>query len=452
MTESRPKDTLNAKNSESGSFDRKANSEFKRNRLIKLLVLAIFFALTLLSAKYIQVLKSQDRLESTPSMQVSRTVLPTDHLNSTDKQKCAELKYTNKTNYKIGGNMVVNNTDKFQIKLSLGSDDLNKILNEDTYVDTFDFHPETQMVAYITGQRYPGNDYENTRKVILYNLKTDEKKTIYQKENEKRGVEFVDSLADVGFSKDGNLLAITTSESLMLYNVAENILTNSFTKERNDKGIGGIWGYYNPRFNNGNTKILLDLGFWEGKGVAIYHLVSNQLTTLPYTGYATGASVVNWYNGKLLLTKWGEPDSGSVNISSNFYLVTLPELTEEFLFRTGTDWTPSLLHNNLLYVLSETNESSNEWVCNNVGEAYKVTTKYQNLYKYDIPANQLTKLLTVDATESSGVPGEYKIGGFNIISINGKDRLLVNVEHNNISEIFDVDINNSNKLTKLILN
>ncbi len=206
-------------------------------------------------------------------------------------------------------------------------------------VVTYAQSPSTPHVAYIHGQKKSntsGYTWIEPYQVFIINTETNKTTSIYSMAPSRpvgASLEFQDQLQDLSFSADGELLAITTSQSLFIYNTTNSTLTQIFSLPYEGRDtVSGIFSYSHPRFSPDKTKLLLKIGYFEGGSSMVVDLATKQTHLTNYlVGYDGGKTPIDWVNNQQFLIQ----DSSQVNqdqpTRTDLDLVTFPGFQEQTL-------------------------------------------------------------------------------------------------------------------------
>jgi hypothetical protein len=160
-------------------------------------------------------------------------------------------------------------------------------------------------------------------------------------------------LRDVGFSKDGRFLAITTSDSLWLYDLTTKKQTNVFTKIP-DLNKGAVYAYSTPIFSPDNKQLILKRGFYEGSDQILVNLASGDIKELGYQSYVSGQIVIDWLNNQEILVSEYTDVTSQDNISK-LKITTLPDQKDQQTFEFE-GFASVVVNKNDLYIATRLNK------------------------------------------------------------------------------------------------
>ncbi len=350
--------------------------------------------------------------------------------------------YKNKTELNVLGTRVVTSPAQQQkFGLLFGRRTFEDLVGMDGEVSTFSLSVDENKIAFIFTQ-------DKTDTVFIYDFATNNLTNVYTlKETEVGDVGYTIKLTDVSFSRDGKLLAITSSTGLMIYDLEKKTVEEAFSTEIKEPGIGGVWGYSNPEFSGDGSKILLSKGYWEGVGYIIYDLKENKTLELPYGGYIYGSYVMGRYGDKLLVQETGDETESNVN----FFIVDPNNLENKInLISINTDnfSVPTNFVGDDIYFITQERAPTGRHACNNIGQVNEVTAEYETLNKFNIQTGKTEKLLTLDATRFSGViDPSYSIYSFDDYIVGDERLVVLRVQIGSGQWPVDLVITNTNPLT-----
>lgn len=152
-----------------------------------------------------------------------------------------------------------------------------------------------------------------------------------------------ESLRDISFSPDSNILVITTSSEIFLYQ--NNKISTVYIKDKSDEATHRDYSYERPVFSPNMRKIIIEIGRYEGSTYAVLDLDTSKFIRLPYHAYVSGTTV-EWYDNDSLLTSTYDPsDPKFISVTS---IVSLPSLETlwsrqgKFCGLTRSDASPSV--------------------------------------------------------------------------------------------------------------
>ncbi len=359
-----------------------------------------------------------------------------------DAKTCAQLEYQNKTNLNIIPNTTtLNPDDQEKLKLALGKlfiESEAKIPPVNT-VSAYNYNSSKNMVAYITGNIYGDND--DILEVHIYFFDTKENRLLYSLQNKNVNDEdYVYRLSDVGFSQDGTLLAITTTEDLFIYNLETKTLISEFKKPK-EKGYGGAWSYGNPQFSLDKTKLLLTAGYYEGTGSILFDLQKKQFIPFPRTDSdSPGIEYVTWYEDNLIALV----DNGT---EQTVIQTSIPDFKQTVVVPLDGYAYGGIVRANFLYIHQQKNFPSGEYECNNISKKYEVETVLDSVVRINLVSGKIQKLLETDATRTSGAESGTQIIQIGIAPLNGENKLFVKLNReDSYTKVYQIDETKENTL------
>ncbi len=171
--------------------------------------------------------------------------------------------------------------------------------------------------------------------------------------------DYVVELRSVGFSPDGKILGITSSDSFWTYTVASQKLEQIFSRpiepsQQNNRGI--VYAYRRPIFSFDGKHALLNRGYYEGADTIVVNLETKEIKELPFqAGNGGGDSVEAWTRtGDLVTTKNTWEDTQEGQSVSTVRVVSFPSLEEKRSTRLDGMIYDTSFKGNTLYLLSKT--------------------------------------------------------------------------------------------------
>lgn len=362
-------------------------------------------------------------------------------------ENCEDYSYEQKHEFEVVGEKAITEFENNEIKLLLGGTDfVEELIDETRRIYTYDYSPQKRAIAYIASSEDRGSEnLDNVVELYIYFLESGYKQLIYSLQSiPYEDTEYFHVLRDVGFSDDGTLLGITTSESLLVYDLETEELSTLFSKEKViSPGVGWVFDYLNPRFSPNNTKILLDTARYEGRGGVLFDKNTESLIELPYFIYVGGEIAVGWNGDNEIIVIKIETDRSEV------YSVDTNTLEEEKNAELEGRAYGAVSNNGRYYFYVEKNLGpSGKYLCNREKQLYEVRTEREEIYKLDLSSNELTKLLSVDSTHAWG---KIWIRGLATIG-DSSDRLIVRLHHDESwYSLNEIDGNKPGELTRLEL-
>jgi hypothetical protein len=288
-----------------------------------------------------------------------------------------------------------------------GESNPQQLTHTDSSIYTFRYSPANNLVAYVTGIKSTNeNGYTSIspNKVILTTLDADQsEKVIYELEpfSPVPNSDYILQIRDLEFSDDGKLLAITTSDSLYIYNIKTNNTTNIFTIKPDLTGRGGgpngVFAYYAPVISPDNSHVLVSLGLYEGGKQAVVNLNSKEITQLPYTTYISGERVIGWKNpNTLIVINYNNISEGN-DSTSKIISLSWPGLGEtEILVPKFVANGTGIISGNYLYFNTKSKVESDKKFDNFV--AYD---EFEHINKLDLTTLQVTELFSLQTAEAN---------------------------------------------------
>ncbi len=278
-------------------------------------------------------------------------------------------------------------------------------LTEGPPIFAFDYHPETGRVAYIVGYEQPA-DY-NTAQLApthahLVDLSTGQYTQILELPTQWfPHALFVRELEDVGFSPDGSLLAITSSESLWVYELASGQLSQVFSFPVTEGVFPEVYAYENPLISPDHRYVILKQLYMEGGHNALADLSSpGQVTKLSdFLLWVGGKEAVAWLSpDRLLVEDKVESSTDARGYQVSIQIVGFPDLAmiQSFDFTGGALALTTRLHQGAAFVLFQIFEPSDE-----VRGNYRVYYDHRYLYRLDLDTGERTLLYDLIGTQHS---------------------------------------------------
>jgi len=356
-------------------------------------------------------------------------------LQSLNSQKggCeVEEEYKNTTSLNVTGTkQITNQMDIDKLNAYYKNQYLAQLAKVNGTIINTDWNTTENKVAFILEQELEGD--KKKRSVNLYDHKNNTVTNVYESENIPRGNsgDYFLQIEDIGFSDDGNLLAITTSTGALTYGLITEKITKLFDNGPKKENTWGIYSYFEPSLSPDNSLLIISTGYYEGRGIVLFDIKNNKLTDLEYGAYVEGTLFEDWYENKMLIQRynigeyWEKTGPGD-----DYFLVDPKNKSEEKLFfdKPSNDFYYTLLDGDYLYFIQETEKPSGLYACNNIGEKLEVYTKENVLYRYDIRSKELEKIMRTDATRWSGVEDlDYKIDSVQTHLLEGKKAIIAKV-------------------------
>lgn len=365
----------------------------------------------------------------------SKELSQTDNSNKNEiknSDSCIEKPYVNQSKFKIVGDYTYSDQSGLvNPKIILGNypDFTTKRMEKTVLnlnVNKFAFISTDEEKRHSNGDSY-------TRSVYIYDIGSKEEKKIYQfKSFQYDNQEYVHELEDLGFSEDGDFLAITTSESLILHDLKTGNQTKVFqnTRRLSNKSIGGIWGYERPRFSPDNSRIIVSSQYYEGNGTYLINVKSKTFKKLPYDFYD---DVIDWYGDKMIVTKktHNPINPGEVEKTlTRIYLVSPDSLKEELIGNLNGDFYGKKIidkdYKNFL--IGTTSYVANEGFINCYsGRPDPFFTYYFDLVLFNLETGENKVLMSVDHNNSKGKKDGTAISNSDIF----EGKVFVRISHEN---------------------
>lgn len=233
-----------------------------------------------------------------------------------------------------------------------------QITSSGQFVYRYNSSADNSLIAYVLGEKVTNENNSASiipNSVYIYLSGKDETKKIYALVP-KRIPDSLYSLIikDVGVSKDGTKVAITTSDSLLLYDVFSDNLQEIFSYAVKFSTETVVFRSYNhPIFSPDNSKIVFMKGYYEEGTYGFVDLSTKNVQDLPYAGYVSGKRVIGWFDNSSLIVDEYENDPPS-NMTSK---ITVAELSNssKLTFLTDLEGFAStvILANNKIYATKE---------------------------------------------------------------------------------------------------
>lgn len=363
------------------SSENTLDKELRRFRTtVKILALLIIFLVITLIGAFSLILKGNNQRgdnESEAEVTVQPTITTSEPLS----------KITDNIAFLRDGELWLHNSDGQSEQLS----------GSDRGVRVYDQKFNTEMIAFTEGEKGSvyGNYYYNVTadSVYIYTSDDDQLQKIYEyKPITYPNSEYQLILRDVAISNDGSKVAITTSDSLLIYDVSKGTLETIFSYPVDNPLRPDVFAYSDPMFSPDNNHIVFSKGYYEGYSYGLVNISSKVVTDLPFSGYIGGPTILGWFdNSTLLLQTYDEtgeyeftPSLKSVKLSDLDNLTTIHELKGEIQ--------SSIIHSDKIYLVL-TYDIPNYDVYPDTGIAYQ--ENYSGIYEYDLLSKSERELSTV---------------------------------------------------------
>lgn len=291
----------------------------------------------------------------------------------------------------------------------------SKIVNFSGY----SYSPKLNKIAYIDS--FEDEKNKETDIIYLHDVKTGQKEKLYEMNVEKidsRG-EYEKRITGVSFSHDSSKLAVTTGESLVIYDLGTKTSETIFDEDRDAMSFG-VFSYTIPYSWPNNNKILLWEGYYEGRGASLYDLSTKQKISLNYMVYYMGESVLGIIENELIVSKVVVNSTEKFeDFKSEIYAVDINTLEEKLLTTVkGSVFEGKVSANGKIYLIQETHYENDAYYCHNGKSSGKQNTYVYSIIKLDPKTKAVTELLKVDK-KSYTIKNMYVNSGEN-----GNDLLL----------------------------
>ena len=149
---------------------------------------------------------------------------------------------------------------------------------------------------------------------------------IYAQKSQRVG-EMDLQITDISLSPDNNLIAITTSDSILIYDIKKDSLSKLYTE--NEPADTSYTIFDEVKFSPDQKHLLITKLHYEGQSTIIFNLDNNTITDTGYFGYGYGVLALDWLSSDKLI--------GLTYGSGKDYLFwfTPDNFDKKFLFQTG---------------------------------------------------------------------------------------------------------------------
>lgn len=411
-----------------------------KSKLFKITVIASFFLLILVISQAVGDKSSSNKIDSPLTYEFVKT----------EVDPLCEVEYVNRSEYKVDEEELtmeqVNSYKKITVN---GIDYIIPENSQEVYNEGISYSPKLNKVAFIKRERALDNSF--TDLVYIKDLATDLEELIFTMKQvpvESRG-EYIKRITGVGFSKDSTQLAITTGESLMLYNLTTRQIEKIFEEPHDPKGFG-IFAYSIPFGWPISNKILLNEGYYEGIGAAIYDLNNKSLKSLNYSMYGFGEKILDVFNNNLVVSKVKSSEAQGENYISEIYLVNIDTLSEQLLSTySGQISYGEVSESGKLYFIRHQEEESDTYYCYDGKPSSRRRIYTDSLIRYDIQTGEQTDLLKADPWPST--KGNYRnmqLTGFQLPK-NGSNEILIHTYWKDVPMKYLLNENNPNVLIQI---
>jgi hypothetical protein len=241
--------------------------------------------------------------------------------------------------------------------LSDSSGNSKRITNTEQSVYLYEASTNNSIIVYANKEKPTNNEYTLPNSVYIYFLQTEETKIIYElKPQVVPDTEYYISIRDIGISADGTKVAITTNDSLFLYDVLSGSLKEIFSYPvKFPTTEVPILAFTSPTFSPDNSKLFFHKGYIEGGSYGWVDLTTKKVTNLPYSGYISGKRIIAWFDNSSLIIDEYEMDPPS-SLSSKILVERLLDQTQlNFLVNFNGSTSSIIYVNNKLYAIKENN-------------------------------------------------------------------------------------------------
>lgn len=360
-------------------------------------------------------------------------------------KKCEKSNYINQSNYTISDKQLfIDQLEGFKkIEIANRSVIIPTGLMEPTNLHGISFSPVLSKIVYIK------RSAENTKvdQVIIEDLESGSKEIIYELEIGEPQGEYFKKLTGVSFSKDSKMIAITTGESMHIYELDTKEIKQIFQDENDYDGkYFGVFSYtIRIPWPIGN-KVILNEGYYEGRGASIVNIQTGVKSSLDYAIYGMGEEVLDVYGDKIVVSKIvpNDQDESYYREQSEIYLADLSDSTEEYLFTVnGSVTSGTVTDNGKLYFVSRKNGSEGRYPCTRIFNA-------NILNEYDFKTQKHIELLITDSNQGSDKKYfDFMLASFIAGKGENSDKLLLNMSWKDSPSRYLMDMDNPTELTEV---
>ncbi|OGC45363.1 hypothetical protein A2V49_00700 [candidate division WWE3 bacterium RBG_19FT_COMBO_34_6] len=357
---------------------------------------------------------------------------------------CESLKkYENKTDLNIIGREVVKDENEKIILNLISTRTMDLPDGQQGKIVAFDIDSKNNKIAYILGvDPIDKNEYIFENRVVYISDLLDGSTTkVYETEDILgESPDRSDGLTAIGFSDDGDVLAVTTFDRIYSYNISDKDLSllHEYTTGRSGPGYSA---YTNPVFSPDNNYLLITEGHYEGFTDMVFDINKEEFLDITFGGYVLGTDAVGWYGNRLIVHEYGEFDTGNFTEDSKAYFIDPQNPFEkESVWESKDGGNQSLyISGDHLYYSYETSKTGGEYACNNIKMKYEITSQFSNLSRLNLKTGEDKKILTIDSTESSGVDApNYELFVYGSYYLKGVEQLLMEIRHDGKEPIYRV--------------
>lgn len=269
-----------------------------------------------------------------------------------------------------------------------------KISNTNKGLFSFAQTPDAQTVVFISGEKKLGannTSYIVPNTVALYSLKSDKTIKIFELQPESfTNSEYTLSIKDVGISNDGKKVAITTSDSLYIYDADTANLSQIFSfpiPSDNLEKRGIVYSYSHPIFSPDKSKILLYKNYYETSSPVIAFLETKVIHEIPKLDWV---SIVGWLDDESVILN--QYRLGSLDEGNTIQKVTIMDDQVETILTIPINVYDAVLHQDKMYVVGMFHKA-NSTIYPDTGTTYY--ENYSTLHEIDLTSKSAKELNTI---------------------------------------------------------
>lgn len=351
---------------------------------------------------------------------------------SENKVDCDKLTYEYQSSFEWKEPFLIDKSESEQLKL---------IFNNKYYFSSYkdvvkpvikiQYIPEEKKVLYLSGEDFGIRNNADTledRTIQLYDLETYTNQELFRyKTTDLRtatnlfGPDF-DLLTDFFYNPKTHTLIITTVSSVFQYNFetsqAKLLYSNSTDAEASR--------LQQPMLSEDGQQLLLTKIQYESATYSLFDMNTKELTDIFFNTLGGGEYSLDWIKTEIL---YGSYENAS---RKDYREICTMSITGEnkncISLGTHVPQQNYLTHNqDDVYFIVEESQESGQKVCNNVHIPYDVRTDFQLLKKLNVKSKEVTTLLKVDATNSSGVTQKFDILDVKNVRLYNNDFVIVKI-------------------------
>jgi len=325
-------------------------------------------------------------------------------------------------------------------------------ITDNNNVISFSTSLDNRYVGYIEGLRKESNGsfYLTPVEARLIDTRTDIDTLLLEMEptNPYTNQEFSLQIRDVEVTNEGDVVSITTSESMYLHDIASKNLKMIFESKFNDTdpNLQYIYAYADPILNPDRSLAVVKKGYYEGNGYILIDLTNGEILNndLPLTAYIEGKYPIDFLDNENLLISsykssygYGDPIEDNVSLVQKGSVNNLENLEElhSLVGSSALDIDNTSLFENSLIIGTYSDKFNDEPPYNQERTIYQI-------YKYDLTSKMETMLFEIVNERLDTSTTQYSVAGFKQSGNNIYVLLVTNSNGHNIpGKIIKIDMN-----------